>query len=231
MLRDVRANIENAIASCEKELAVMQAKFSALDNSEIASFFEWNFHDAIVASKKLQVYQAILHKAGNGDADLLLAISEALNSVKNDLLFNAFSQTHGNPVTNAKQYALAVASETLYQVLSGLIDQVVVDKQPDRFDFSNVVAAAYCGQYVDKDHVVMGNPQIFFDVDTGKFGSCSSLTPLDETQIIVLVLEEDIFGEWEGDVREQMARWLNEQNDDLWDDVRFNISTVLKSFA
>ena len=89
--------------------------------------------------------------------------------------------------------------------------------KPDRSEFANVTARAYFKQYVD-GNPVMNNPQIYYATLDNKFGSCSTLTPLGETEVNVLTLEIAMFGDDVGDDESALADYIRENND-FWNDV------------
>lgn len=68
---------------------------------------------------------------------------------------------------------------------------------PSKTEFANVVGAAFAEQFCDGGHRVMNNPIIVYDYSDNSFGSQSSLTPLGDDEIIVLELEDGMFGEYD----------------------------------
>ena len=89
----------------------------------------------------------------------------------------------------------------------------------DRNEFAEVTAKAYARQYCT-DNGVMNNPVIVYDTETEMFSSQSGLTPTDDMEIIVLELEDGMFGEYDPNSQKNtystLLRFLADENDDLW---------------
>ncbi len=89
---------------------------------------------------------------------------------------------------------------------------------PNRSEFGKVAARAYFGQYVDGDKRVMNNPQVYYATLDNNFGSCSTLTPLGDTEVQVFELEEGIFGGDVGDDENAFAEYLATDKE-IWQSV------------
>ena len=96
--------------------------------------------------------------------------------------------------------------------------------KPNRTQFAQTVARAYFNQYVTYERPVMNDPQIYYNPDTGLFGSCSTLTPLSGGEVQVDVLEEGVFGE--PSTLDGLADYLAEECDDYWESVLSKIENA-----
>lgn len=82
--------------------------------------------------------------------------------------------------------------------------------------FALACADAYVNQYV-LDNPVMNNPVVIYDKTDDRFFYQSSLTPIAEDQIVVLEIEEGIWGEEidaaPGQARKEIQTYITEYMD------------------
>jgi len=102
-----------------------------------------------------------------------------------------------------------------------------VSSDPDRGDFAAITAHAYADQYHPDEryrHRVMNEPIITYAPRYG-FGSQSSLTPIAEDEVVVMTLEQGIFGDPPArGLRRSIESYLRDSaSDDLWEQVLDNI--------
>jgi len=96
--------------------------------------------------------------------------------------------------------------------------------KPNRRQFAQVTAQAYMNQYhpqVWRQRVVMNDPIVYYNHETGLFGSCSSLTPLSTPEVSVLELTDGcLTGNATHFTKAEIVAYLmDNDSDDLWSDV------------
>lgn len=102
-----------------------------------------------------------------------------------------------------------------------------MSSDPDRRDFAAITAQAYADQFHPNDlyrRRVRNEPIITYEPHYG-FGSQSSLTPVAEDEVVVMTLEQGIFGDPPGrGLRRSIESYLRDSASDyLWEQVLDNI--------
>jgi len=87
----------------------------------------------------------------------------------------------------------------------------------DRKQFAETVAAAVMGQWVRRDHRVMGNAAVYCNIETGRFGWGSDVNPAVDGTVRVLVVE-DGFGLAQGCTYDDVTKsdiigWMMEDDE------------------
>lgn len=86
---------------------------------------------------------------------------------------------------------------------SRMIEKLVEEKMDEIIDgakllkdFAETVADAYVSQYVDQQgRRVMGQPVVYYNRTENRFGWTSSMTPLNDDEVLVETLERGIYGD------------------------------------
>ena len=98
----------------------------------------------------------------------------------------------------------------------------------NRKQFAETVAQAYQDQYHWQEwrrSPVMNNPAIDYDISTGTFASCSTLTPVCDDEVRVLELEDGMFGSHDRIAKRDILSFImDDAGDDLWTEVRSQLS-------
>lgn len=103
-----------------------------------------------------------------------------------------------------------------------------------RSQLAEIVSEAYFNQFSERATAVMNDAIIVYDTVREIFFWQSSISPIDDTDVIVDTLVEGQFGDWdikvgytETNARTDLKRHINKENDDYWGMVQ----SVIREFA